>query len=216
MNAEAIELDVGAAATTLRRYGAGPVTLILAHGAGAGQTHPFLVRHATALAAQGVEIVTFDFLYMHARRRVPDRMPVLEECYRAVIDAVRARGTPRLAIGGKSMGGRVASMIAAADPTTCDGLVFLGYPLHPPGKPLALRAAHLWRVRAPMLFVQGERDAFGTPEELAPIVAELPRAKLVAVAGGDHSLGVPKRVRPQVEVDAEVQTRIFEFLQGLG
>jgi predicted alpha/beta-hydrolase family hydrolase len=193
-----------------RRYGEGATTLVLAHGAGAGQAHPVMVRYAEGLAARGLRIVTFDFRYMAAKRGAPDRMPILEQSYRAVVAAVRPRG--RLAIGGRSMGGRVASMIAASDPRICDALVFLGYPLHPPKQPEKLRVAHLPRIEAPMLFVQGERDLFGTPLELASIVETLPRAKLMIVNGGDHSLAVPKRVRPQAEVDADVWDAIVTFV----
>jgi predicted alpha/beta-hydrolase family hydrolase len=195
-----------------RRYGDGATTLVLAHGAGAGQTHPFMVRYAEALASRGLSVVTFDFRYMAENRGAPDRMPILEQTYRTVVAAVRKKG--RLAIGGKSMGGRVASMIAASDPGICDALVFLGYPLHPPKQPEKLRAAHLPKIEAPMLFVQGERDVFGTPTELAPILKDLPRAKLLVVASGDHSLSVPKRARPQSEVDADVQSAIVAFVMG--
>src|SRR5215471_16680669 len=150
------------------------ITLLLAHGAGAGQRSPFLMRFASGLAARGVDAVTFDFPYMERGRRIPDTNPKLEACYRAAIEAARGHGKlgrNRLAIGGKSMGGRIASQVAAIDAQGIAALVFLGYPLHPPGKPNELRAKHLAAIRAPMLFVQGERDAFGTPDELRPILA---------------------------------------------
>jgi predicted alpha/beta-hydrolase family hydrolase len=181
--------------------------LVLAHGAGAPQTHPWIVRMATAVAARGVDVVTFNFLYSEARRRVPDKNDVLEATWRAAIEAVRARphvAHGRLLIGGKSMGGRIATQVAAlaADAKRPEdavgelaGLVLLGYPLHPPGKPEKLRSAHLGRVQAPMLFVQGERDAFGTPAELEPFVAPLRSrgTRLFPVADSDHSLVPPKR-----------------------
>ena len=118
---------------------------------------------------------------MERGRRVPDRAPRLEACYRAVIGGVRARPAAagrRLFVGGKSMGGRIASQAVAGDAQagrspTVDGLVFLGYPLHPPGRPDKLRAAHLPSIAAPMLFVQGSRDAFGTPAELRPVLSRL-------------------------------------------
>jgi uncharacterized protein len=172
------------------------VTLILGHGAGAGQTSGFMVSFATALAARGIETVTFNFLYMEQGRRLPDSKDKLEACYRAVIDTVARRkiGRGRLVMGGKSMGGRIASQVAATGAADVAGLVFLGYPLHPPGKKDQLRAKHLSHIKAPMLFVQGSRDAFGTPEELRPILMQLKvPAELYEVAGGDHSFKVLKR-----------------------
>jgi uncharacterized protein len=173
------------------------VTLMLAHGAGAGQGSAFLVRFATGLAARGIDAVTFNFSYTEHGRRVPDPNRKLEACYRAAIDAVRKHqklGRNQLAIGGKSMGGRIASQVAAAGAEGVAGLVFLGYPLHPPGKPEQLRTKHFPNIRVPMLFVQGSRDAFGTPDELRPILAKLEApAALHVVEGGDHSFKVPKR-----------------------
>ena len=146
------------------------VTLILGHGAGAGQTSEFIVNIGTELAARGIEVVTFDFFYREQGRRIPDPNAKLEACYRAVIDAVRQRmksDRDALTIGGKSMGGRIASQVAAGGIGDLAGMVLLGYPLHPPGRPDQLRAAHLSDVKAPMLFVQGSRDAFGTPDGCA-------------------------------------------------
>jgi len=178
-----------------REHSAG-VTLILGHGAGAGQTSAFIVSFAADLAARGIDVVTFDFLYREQGRRIPDPNDKLEACYCAVIKAVRQRmRTDRdaLTIGGKSMGGRIASQVAARGIGDLAGLVFLGYPLHPPGRPDRLRAAHLPDVKAPMLFVQGSRDAFGTPDELRPIVASLQTpAEVYVVEGGDHSFKVRK------------------------
>ena len=173
------------------------VTLMLAHGAGAGQKSPFLVRFATGLSARGIDAVTFNFSYIEHGRRAPDPNPKLEACYRAAIATVRDHeklGRNRLAIGGKSMGGRIASQVAAAGADDIAALAFLGYPLHPPGRPEELRAKHLTDIAAPMLFVQGSRDAFGTPAELRPILAKLDApAELHVVEGGDHSFKVPKR-----------------------
>ena len=165
------------------------VALILAHGAGAGQHSTFMTSFANALAELGVDAVTFNFLYTEQRRRIPDRKPALETCYVAVIQAVRDALGGALFIGGKSMGGRIATQVAAADPALpVAGLVLLGYPLHPPGKPTERRDKHLPAVGRPMLFVQGSRDAFGTPGELAPLVDALrPRATLHVVDQGDHS-----------------------------
>ena len=186
------------------------VTLVLGHGAGANQTSSFMVHFATALAARGIDTVTFNFVYSEARKRVPDRNDKLEGCYRKVIEAVRggilndAHG--KLVIGGKSMGGRIASQVAAKSHDGIAGLVFLGYPLHPPGQPDKLRSKHLPDIRAPMLFVQGSRDAFGTPDELKPIIGELNvAASLCVVEDGDHSFKVPKR-------SAMSQDQVYDFV----
>jgi uncharacterized protein len=171
--------------------------LVLAHGAGAGQRHPFMVQMARSLADRGIDVVTFDFPYMQAKRKVPDKAPVLEASFRDAITEARARVTAEHAvfIGGKSMGGRMATHLAASPADvqagSLRGVVALGYPLHPPGKPEQLRVAHLPSIEVPVLIVQGERDAFGTPEELRPVVGELKaRVTLHTVAGGDHSLAV--------------------------
>jgi uncharacterized protein len=194
--------------------------LILAHGAGAGQRSPWIVDFAQALSSLGLDIVTFNFLYTEQHRRLPDRKPLLESCYRSVIDASRqeldsARGV--LVIGGKSMGGRIATEVAAADPgLDVRGLVLLGYPLHPPGRPADRRDAHLPAVGRPMLFVQGSRDAFGTPIELAPVLEALtPRATLHAVEGGDHSFKVARDRTRQAAVYDEVQRTIVEWTRTL-
>jgi predicted alpha/beta-hydrolase family hydrolase len=178
------------------RTGRGGVTLILGHGAGAGQTSDFIVDFAGGLAVRGIDVVTFNFSYSEQGRRIPDPNDRLEDCWRAVIEAVRRHmksDTDALAIGGKSMGGRIASQVAAGGIGGLAGLVFLGYPLHPPGRPERLRAEHLADIKVPMLFVQGSRDAFGTPDELRPIVAPLhPAAEVHVVEGGDHSFKVRK------------------------
>jgi len=165
--------------------------LILAHGAGGGQRSEFIVRTATALASRGIVVATFDFPYMAAGRSVPDKPPVLEAHWRSVVDEVRA--TPEFAdrplfIGGKSMGGRIASHVAAAGVNGIGGLIFLGYPLHPPGRPDQRRDAHLPSVKEPMLFVQGTRDQFGTADDIRALLPKLnSRTELFPVADGDHS-----------------------------
>ena len=191
-------------------------TIILGHGAGAGQHTPFMRLFAKGLAERGLDALTFNFVYMEQRKKVPDRNDKLELCFRAVIDAAathkKLKGN-RMVIGGKSMGGRIASQVAAYfanHPTAEDtsegiahawvrpelsGLVFLGYPLHPPGRTDKMRDAHLPDVKAPMLFIQGSRDAFGTEEEIRDLIKRLKlNAKLYPVAGGDHSLKAPKTV----------------------
>jgi predicted alpha/beta-hydrolase family hydrolase len=193
------------------------VTLILGHGAGAGQASAFMVNFATELASRGLDAVTFNFFYAEHRRGAPDPNDKLEACYRAVIETVRKHkklARNRLAIGGKSMGGRIASQVAAAGVGDLAGLVFIGYPLHPPGKPEKLRSKHLPLIRSPMLFVQGSRDVFGTAEELRPIVKKLSRATLHVIEGGDHSLKVPKSAGvTQDEVYKAVQDEIARWLK---
>ena len=167
--------------------------LILAHGAGGGQKTPFMVRVAKGMATRGVTTATFDFLYMEQRRSAPDRAPVLEQRWREAV--AEAKGRPAfsglaLAIGGKSMGGRMASHIAAQGVEGVSAVVFLGYPLHPPGKPEQRRDAHLPSIAMPVLFVQGSRDAFGTADEIAALFPSLQQPTLHVVAGGDHSFKV--------------------------
>ena len=172
------------------------VTIILGHGAGANQLSGFMRMVAAGLAERGLDVVTFNFLYTEQGRKVPDPKPKLEGCYRAVIEAVQSHRNlkkNRLVIGGKSMGGRIASQVAAAGGSGIDGLVFLGYPLHPPGRPDKLRAEHLASIQAPMLVIQGSRDAFGTPDEIRDAIKKMKlRTTFHVVEGGDHSFKVPK------------------------
>jgi predicted alpha/beta-hydrolase family hydrolase len=165
--------------------------LVLAHGAGGGQTSAFMVRAARELTARGISIATFDFPYMSAGRSAPDKPAVLEAHWRAVIEAARERdafSALPLFIGGKSMGGRIASQVAAAGVEGIAGLVFFGYPLHPPGQPAKRRDAHLPAIRIPMLFIQGSRDEFGTSAEIRELLPRLDaRTELFEIADGDHS-----------------------------
>ena len=169
-----------------------------------------LVDIAEALAQRGVAVLRFNFPYTEAGRRAPDPQAKLEACYRAVAEAV-AREFARPYLGGKSMGGRIASHIVA-DGFPAGGLVFLGYPLHPPGRPDHIRDSHLARITAPMLFIQGTRDPFATPELLHQTVNRLEPAKLVEIKGGDHSFKV--KGRAQADVTAELVQAIDEFLPG--
>jgi predicted alpha/beta-hydrolase family hydrolase len=174
--------------------------VVLAHGAGTDQRHRTMTALASGIAAHGVDVVTFNFLYTEQRRRTPDRGPLLEQTWTSVVDAV-CGGLPagqRLVVGGKSMGGRMASMVLAHPPATpawsrVSGLVLLGYPLHPPGKPDQLRTAHLPAIRVPVLLVHGTRDAFGTRVEIEPVFQALPtRVDFAFIERGDHSFTVPK------------------------
>jgi len=220
-----VPLDTGSAVTaSVYKAGApgneippsGRAVLVLGHGAGAGQDSRFMIDFATAMAALGIDTVTFNFLYTEQKRRVPDRGPVLESCYRAMIDTIRREvagpGRP-VFIGGKSMGGRIATQVAAADPElTLAGLVLLGYPLHPPGRPDQRRDKHLPAIRRPMLFVQGSRDTFGTPDELGPVLDTLePKPTLHVVDGGDHSFKVA-RSRDQAGIYRTIQSAIADWI----
>jgi predicted alpha/beta-hydrolase family hydrolase len=194
-----VDLGAGKSTTAVRYAASNPrgALLVLAHGAGAGQKHRFMVTAAEALAGRGIDVVTFDFPYMHDRRKLPDKAPVLEACFRAVIDAVRrdpALAAPALFIGGKSMGGRMATHLGAQGVDGLHGIVVFGYPLHPPGRPDRPRVEHLPAIGVPVLIVQGERDAFGSPSELQePIGTMKARVTLHAVPGADHSLAIRGR-----------------------
>lgn len=190
--------------------------LVLAHGAGAGQHSRFMVEAAQALAARGITTATFDFPYIAAGRTVPDKAPVLEAAWRAAVAAARADeafdGLP-LFIGGKSMGGRIASHVAAQGLDGIAGLVYFGYPLHPPGRPDQRRDKHLPSIAQPMLFVQGTRDLFGTAAEIGDLLPALnPRARLFEVADGDHSFKV--RVKLAGRKQQAVLDGIFDAAAG--
>jgi uncharacterized protein len=213
------------AGTTALVYPAGApavgASLILGHGAGAGQQSTFMVEFARALSNLGLDLITFNFPYTEQHRRIPDRGPVLEACYRAVIETARtkiASAAQFLFVGGKSMGGRIATQVAAADPALpIAGLVLLGYPLHPPGRPAQRRDQHLPAIGRPMLFIQGERDAFGTPAEFQPIVNGLrPSPTLRVVDGGDHSFKLPRKdPAAQTGVFANIQQDIVTWVRGV-
>ena len=216
-----VPLDEGGTVTALlyQTPSSPKAALILAHGAGAGQRSPFMVEFARAIAALGVDVMTFNFPYTEQRRRLPDRRPVLESCYQRVVSETArevSSARDRLFIGGKSMGGRIATQIAAASKTLpIRGLVLLGYPLHPPGKPNERRDAHLPAVGRPMLFVQGSRDTFGSPAELEPVLANLtPAAVVHVVAGGDHSFKISRATRHnQAAVFDDVQRTVVEWIE---
>jgi len=167
----------------------GNTAVILAHGAGQGIHSPFMKYFHSEIADRGFLSVQFNFDYIEQKRRMPDPQPKLQARYRSVVAGVIAEYRPkRVIIGGKSMGGRVASYIAADTPGV-DGLVFLGYPLHPPGKPDQLRDQHLYALKAPMLFISGTKDTFAGRVLLEEVVKKIgSNATLVWVEGGDHSL----------------------------
>jgi hypothetical protein len=179
--------------------------LVVAHGAGAGMGHPFLAGFCREMAERDVATARFDFHYMNAGRRSPDPEASLRSAWMEAFDGVRgmAGGRPIL-VGGKSLGGRIASM-CVADGMPAAALVFLGYPLHPPGKPERIRDEHLYRTRVPMLFLQGTRDPFAQGALLSKVVRKLgSRAELHLVDGGDHSFNVRGVKRDAREVGASL------------
>lgn len=179
-------------AQTYPAEGAPRAVFVFAHGAGAGQHHPFMAGVSRGLAARGIDVVTFDFPYKRLQKSAPDRPPVLEQSFGDAVAAARKWSkADRLFIGGKSMGGRIATHLAAQGLDALSGVVCFGYPLHPPGKPQQLRIEHLPSITVPVLVIQGERDAFGTPAELRPhLEAMKPDVRLHVIPRGDHSLGV--------------------------
>ena len=198
---ETVALEDGAAVTCVWAVPPGfrprlTPTVVLGHGAGAGMDSPFMAFFHQGIAAHGMLAVKFNFPYREAGRRAPDRQPVLERTWRAVLAAVRgsARYPPGpVFIGGKSMGGRIASHLAAAGEDVT-GVVLLGYPLHPPGRSDRLRGEHLRSIRAPMLFVQGTRDPLCELDRLRAVIGETAGpVDLHVVDGGDHSLEPPAR-----------------------
>jgi len=191
-------------------------TIILGHGAGANQLHPFMRLFAAGLAQRGLDAVTFNFVYTEKGKGAPDPKAKLESCYKAVIDSAtrhKRLKSNRLLIGGKSMGGRIASQVAAEGDDRIAGLVFLGYPLHPPGQPQKLRTDHWPLIKVPMLFVQGTRDSLGTPDEIKPFVKKLKlNASIYVIETGDHSFKVQKSAGVEQDVVyARVMDRIVEW-----
>jgi predicted alpha/beta-hydrolase family hydrolase len=156
---------------------------LFAHGAGAPMEHPWMSTVAKGLGEHGIRVVRFNFDYMEAKRKALDRQPVLLDAWRRVIE--EHGGGAKVAIGGKSMGGRMASMIA--DEVGARGLLVFGYPFHPPGKPQQLRTAHLEQLRTPALILQGTRDMFGTRDDVATYTLS-PAIRVEWMEGGDHSL----------------------------
>ena len=192
-------------------------TFVLAHGAGAPMNTPFMNSVARGLAAGGVRVVRFEFPYMRARRETgrrggaPDREPVLRNSWKEVVE--KLGGGRKVVIGGKSMGGRIASMVA--DEVGARGLVCLGYPFHPPGRPDKLRTEHLETLATPALIVQGTRDAFGTPEDVAGYALS-EAIRLVWLEDGDHSWK-PRAASGRTEAQnmADGIAAIREFVAGL-
>jgi predicted alpha/beta-hydrolase family hydrolase len=191
-------------------------TIVLAHGAGAPMDSPFMNRVSTGLAARGIRVVRFEFPYMarrrtEGRRGAPDREPALRARWKEVIE--RFGGGPRVVVGGKSLGGRIASMVA--DEVKARGLVCLGYPFHPPGDPSRLRTAHLADLRTPALIVQGTRDPFGTREDVAGYALS-GAIRIAWLEAGDHSFKPPARSgRTEAQNLEEGIAAVAGFVPGL-
>ncbi len=203
----------------LLRPGGARLVYVLAHGAGAGMRHPFLETVAQRLAERDIATLRYQFPYMEQRARRPDPPAVAAATVRAAVAeaACRAPGLPLVA-GGKSFGGRMTSTAQAEGPLSgVRGLAFLGFPLHPPGRPDDKRAEHLARVQIPMLFLQGDRDEFADLKLLRPVVKRLgERATLHLVEGGDHSFHVLKRSgRVEADVMGELVGAIAEWTAGI-
>ncbi len=188
--------------------------LVLAHGAGAGMRHPFLGSISQALFERGVATLRYEFPYMEAGRNRPDNPAVAAARVREAVDLAGREwpGLPLLA-GGKSFGGRMTSTAQAESPLPgVTGLVFLGFPLHPPGRPSVSRAEHLFQIRVPLLFLQGTRDEFARLDLLREVVEQLgPRARLQLLEDANHSFKVPKRAGSPEQVMATLADHILGF-----
>jgi uncharacterized protein len=190
-------------------------TIVVAHGAGAGMDHPFLVGFSRACVDQRLATMRFNFPYIESGRRSPDTEAVLRDTWRAAFEAAwsRRKKEPVWA-SGKSLGGRIASMCAADGEIRPAGLVFLGYPLHPPGKPERIRDEHLYRIEVPMLFLQGTSDPFASPDLLRRIVKKLAdRATLVPFEGAGHSFEVRGHKRDPREIGASLAPHAAAFIR---
>jgi len=212
------ELRVPGAEVSASLHGRGTTVVVLGHGAGGNRRNPMLVALADALAGSGRATLLYNFPYAEAGRHHPDPPAVLEATTRAVASlALESTGAERIVHGGRSMGGRIASQVVAAG-ARANGLAFLAYPLHPPGQFEKRREAHLPRIAAPMLFVQGTRDTFAREDLLLALMERLgPRAELHRVAEADHSFGVRKRSgRTPEDVLAETRDALVAWLDRHG
>ena len=197
--------------------------VVFAHGAGAGQRSPFMQHYAELLAARGLDVLTFDFPYMAAGRKLPDRAPALEAAFHDAVAAGVAAldgSAQAVIVAGKSMGGRMATHLAA-QPEAWRGAVPLaaavafGYPLRPPGPRGGDRVSHLARLSVPTLIVQGTRDTFGGPDEVAAATTAAPRVTVLPVATGDHSLKVTAASgQRQDAVDASIAEAVARFVRA--
>jgi len=192
---------------------------VLAHGAGAGMAHPFMAAVAAGLADRGIATLRYQFPYMEQGGRRPDPAKLAHATVRAAV-AAATRLLPGLSLiaGGKSFGGRMTSQAQAAAPLAgVRGLAFLGFPLHPAGRPSQGRAAHLFELRIPMLFLQGTRDALAMPDQVEPLCRALgARATLRLFEDADHSFHVPKRSgRTDGEVMGDMLDALVRWIDGV-
>ncbi|GMR23962.1 MAG: alpha/beta fold hydrolase [Acidobacteriota bacterium] len=203
---------LGKVSVSLARPARSKATAIISHGAGGTMDSPSIVGVQKQLAANGITAVRFNFLYSEKKKRSPDKQPALVATWRSVADWVKKEVKPKkLFLSGRSMGGRMASYLVA-EGYSCDGVFFLAYPLHPPGKPDRQRKEHLLEIKVPMLFVSGTRDAFAQLELLEPVVKKL-KAKLHLIEGADHGFKVPKKLgRTPGDVDEEVTAAVLDFI----
>ena len=190
--------------------------LVLGHGAGSPASSPLLRGFCEAVAEHGIATHRFDFPYMQAGRRAPDRATVLIAAYREAFDqALALVGSLPVLAGGRSMGGRIASM-AAAEGMPAAGLVFLAYPLHPPGRPDRIRDEHLYGLNIPMLFIQGTRDAFASADLLQAVLARLgDRARYAPVEGADHGFRRAGGPRDAAAVGASLAPAAVVFVDDV-
>jgi predicted alpha/beta-hydrolase family hydrolase len=212
-----LRIPVGDGEVGASRHGEAGTLVALGHGAGGNRQAALLLDFAERLAAGGRQALLFNFPYSEAGRRYPDRPEVLERAIAAVAAYARQKlGAERLVLGGKSMGGRIASQ-AVAKGVSAEALVFLGYPLHPPGKPEKLRDAHLGDVASPMLFLQGTRDGFARWDLIEQVTGRLGKAAtLHRIEAADHSFRVTKRSgRTAAEVEGELYDTTHAWLSRL-
>jgi uncharacterized protein len=186
---------------------------VVAHGAGAGMQHPFMAKLAADLAARRVATLRYQFPYMEKGGRRPDPPPICHATVRAAVAAAHALLPLPLFAGGKSFGGRMTSQAQAISPLSqVRGLIFLGFPLHPPKQPSDTRAAHLLKIEIPMLFLQGARDAFADPALLNALIARLKKtATLRVLPDADHSFHVPAR---STVTDAKINDDMLNAITG--
>jgi len=190
-------------------------TMLLAHGAGAGQDHPGVAGLRERLAAKGVRVLTFNYPYMEEGKRRPDSQATLLDCHRAALDYLRAEVGAEVILAGRSMGGRMGTYLAAGgEPVR--GLVLYAYPLHPAGKPDRLRIGHLADIIAPMLFFSGTRDSLARVELIDEHLRSLHPATIELIDDADHSFRVPKRTgRTFEEVLDWIAARTVDWMEGL-
>ncbi|MEN8114367.1 MAG: alpha/beta family hydrolase [Actinomycetota bacterium] len=190
----------------------GPVGVLLAHGAGVGQDHPWMTAVRDGLAGHGLFVMTFNYRYTEAGRKSPDRMPTLLAVHRAAADALAVE-CDRVVLAGKSMGGRVGSHLVGDEGWPADALVYFGYPLVPMGKTESRETDHLERIDVPQLFFAGTRDKLSPPSLMSAVAAAVPEGSLEIVEDGDHSLRVLKRTgRSNEEVLAEVVAKTATWI----